>query len=82
MSGVAAFSHTTLASESDVLQLPRRRLTGSQRFFSFRAVAGWNTLPQAARNAQSLGAFKRATSNDDLCLSYAFIHETSITYHM
>ena len=67
-------SRTTRASQSGVLRLPRRRLTGSQRSFSFRAAAGWNALPQAARTALLLDASKRATlwSNDvlSLCLCY------------
>ena len=54
-------SRTTRASQSGVLRLPRRRLTGSQRSFSFRAAAGWNALPQAARTALLLDASKRAT---------------------
>ena len=54
-------SRTTRASQSGVLRLPRRRLTGSQRSFSFRAAAGWNALPQAAHTALLLDASKRAT---------------------
>ena len=56
----AASTRTTRTSESGALRPPRRRLAGSQRHFSFRAVAGWNALSQTARAAKSLGAFKRA----------------------
>ena len=56
----AVSARASRASESGALQLPRRRLTSSQRHFSFRAVAGWNALPRTARAAKTLSTFKRA----------------------
>ena len=45
---------------TEQLHLPKVRLSATQKFFSYRAAASWNTLPREAQNAPSLRAFKTA----------------------
>ena len=51
-------SRTTRSSEAGDLELPRCRLSATQRGFRYRAAASWNHLPPAVTGRQTLSSFR------------------------
>ena len=57
--------HHTRAVDRDQLQLPRVHSERARRFFSFRAISGWNSAPEAVKSAGSVHACRRQLRNDN-----------------
>ena len=53
----------TRLARSEQLELPRVRLTSTQRSFSYRAAASWNSLPPTVLQSSSLRQFQSKMGN-------------------
>jgi len=61
-------SHTINTRNRDQMQPVYQRLRMSQRAISFSGPKEWNKLPEAIRNTQTIGRFKKLLKNHLLSL--------------